>query len=320
MAVADHGGFGRAAIVLGMTQPALSRSVQIMEAEVGASLFERSKAGATPTDEARLLIQRARELLATADELNRELSLRRQTHGASQVTFGAGAYPAETVIPNALARFLQSHPRVRTRSLVRDWDELLVRLRAREIDFFVAETSTLEVEHDLHVDALGGHPMYFIGHPGHPLARRAKVGVEQVLLYPCLAQTRMPPRVLKPLLGALEDPAVRDAGRPFPALEFASLHATKMILRGSDAIAGLPLSCIAEELAGRSLVVLGREPWLTLRYGIVRLKGRTLGPAAQSLCEAIRGEDALLQRTNLRLADELRTPPARTRPGRASAH
>jgi hypothetical protein len=59
--------------------------------------------------------------------------------------------------------------------------------------------------------------------------------------------------------------------------------------------------------------VLGREPWLALRYGIVRLKGRALSPAAQSLCEAIRGEDALLQRTHQRLEDELHKRPDRGR-------
>ena len=92
------------------------------------------------------------------------------------------------------------------------------------------------------------------------------------------------------------------AGRPFPALELASLAAEKTIPRDSDAIAGLPLSNVADELAQRVLTVLGREPWFSLRYGIVRLNGRDLSSAAESLCDHIRGEDALLQQMNAQLA------------------
>ena len=67
--------------------------------------------------------------------------------------------------------------------------------------------------------------------------------------------------------------------------------------------------------------MLGREPWLALSHGIVRLKGRTLGPAAQALCESIRAEDALLARVQQRLVDELgkRPGPGRGRAGGASA-
>ena len=134
LALADHGSFGRAAAALRMTQPALSRSMKGLEAEVGAELFERSPTGAVPTDEGRLLIERARDLVRAADELDREL-LRRRVPGAGQIVLGAGPYPGETIVPAALTRFMAAHPLVRVRVVVRgDWDELLRRLRARELE------------------------------------------------------------------------------------------------------------------------------------------------------------------------------------------
>ncbi len=48
----------------------------------------------------------------------------------------------------------------------------------------------------------------------------------------------------------------RQPGRPFPAIELASLHAVKQVLLGSDAIARLTLPCVADELERGTLVVL----------------------------------------------------------------
>ena len=154
LALADHGGVGRAAAALEMTQPALTRSLRELERKAGAALFYRSRRGITPTDEGRLLIQRAVQLVAVADELDRDLA-RGRVPGSGQVTLGAGPYPAETIVPTAMAGFAMRNPLVRLRVVVRDWDELLRRLRGREIDFFVGETSTLDCEPDLDVEALG---------------------------------------------------------------------------------------------------------------------------------------------------------------------
>src|SRR5690349_904722 len=55
VAVCDHGGFSRAATVLGMAQPALTRQIQILEQEVGLSLLIRTGRGAEPTEQGRYL-------------------------------------------------------------------------------------------------------------------------------------------------------------------------------------------------------------------------------------------------------------------------
>ena len=301
LALAEHGGFGRAAAALRMTQPALSRSVKAMETAIGAALFERSATGAIPTDEGRLLIERARELVRAADELDQEL-LRRRTPGAGQIAVGAGPYPGETIVPAALSRFVAAHPLVRVRVVVRgDWDELLRRLRARELDFYVAETSTLDSEHDLDVEHLPRHPVYFVARKGHPLARRASVRAEHTFGYPFLALSRYPPRVLQPMLATRRSADARHPGSPFPALEVSSLHAVKKVLLASDAIAPLTLSCVADELARGTLAPLATEPWLFTGYGIVRLKGHAPGAAAVRFCECVREAEAALVREESQL-------------------
>lgn len=305
LALAEHGGFGRAAAALRMTQPALSRSVKVLEQDVGAMLFIRSAAGVTPTDEGRLLIHRAKELIGIADGLEGEIE-RRRVPGSGQIVVGAGVYPGETILPVALARFVLDSPLVRTRVLVRgDWDELLRRLRAREVDLFIAELSTLDSEHDLEVERLTQHPVYFVVRRGHPLAGQRSVRAEHTFAYPFLALSRFPPRALQPMLATQRESGALDRGRPFPAIEFSNLSAAKRIVSCSDAIAPFMLTSIAEEVARGELVVLGTEPWMFTRYGLVALKGHSPNPDVRKLRERLREAEEELARNELLLAATL---------------
>jgi DNA-binding transcriptional LysR family regulator len=295
LALAQHGSFGRAAVALHMTQPALSRSVKVIEAEIGSVLFYRTAAGVTPTDQGRLVIRRARELVDAADEFDREV-LRQRVGGTDLLNIGAGAYAAETLLPAALARFLPENDLVRIRISVRsNFDELPRLLRARQLDFFVAEFSTLVGQDDLDVQPLERHQGYFVGRKDHPFAGRDFVP-EVLFEYPFVALAQYPPRALQPLLALRQPVDAKRPGRPFPAIEFSSLAATKEILLKSDAIAGLMLPMVAEDLRQGSLVVLGTAPWSYIHYGIVSLKGQGQSDASKRLMSALRDADASLLR------------------------
>lgn len=296
LALAEHGSFGRAATALRLTQPALSRSIKSLEERIGTTMFDRSANGVTPTDEGRLLIQRARDLIHAADNLDLELD-RRRVPGSGQLVIGAGPYPAETIFPAALSEFVATHPRMRVRVLIRgDWDDLLRRLRARELDFFVAETSTLDGEHDLEVEPLAPHPAFFIARAGHPLVRRGTVRAEHTFAYPFVALSRLPPRLLQPMLSSLQGADADRRGRPFPAIELSSLAAVKGVLAKSDAIAPLTLPCVAEEIERGTLVVVGTEAWATSGYGLVSLKGHAPSAASRRFCECLRAAEEVLVR------------------------
>lgn len=310
LAVEQQGSFGRAAVALEMTQPALSRSIQGLEHQVGSALFERSKSGTRLTDVGRLLVRRAREVVHAADELEREI-VQPRVPGAGQVTVGAGPYPGETIVPSALSRFIAAHPLIRAKVLVRDWDELLRRLKGREIDFFVGEISTLDDEPDLEVEPLGDQPTYFVARRGHPLARRAVVKTEMLFNHPFVLLSRIPPRSLQPLLEARQRGTAR-AERPLPAIEVGNLAALKRIVQGSDAITALSLQCVAPELANGSLVLLSTESWMRLSYGIVRLKGPPPATAIEALFGLLREAEAANAREEAKLASRYSAPSTPT--------
>lgn len=294
--LAELGSFARAAVVLNLSQPALSRSMQALERQLGGALFLRSSAGVLPTDLGRVLVQRARELVQMADEL--EMALHSKgAQQSGQLCVGSGPYPIETVITPALTRFIAGHPLVSVRLLSADWDQLLQRLRARELDFFVAEISTLSHEADLLVEALPEHALYFVGRVGHPLLSggQRSVSPEEALAFPFAAPARIPPRLLAPMLAAKAKlPDSLAAARPFPSIECNVVAAVKRIVAGSDTLSALTLSCLADELADRRLALVGAQPWMTLRYGLVSLKDRPLSTPAQRLRELIIAAEAEL--------------------------
>jgi DNA-binding transcriptional LysR family regulator len=185
------------------------------------------------------------------------------------------------VLADALARFVAAFPGIFVRLMVRDWDELLRRLRAREIEYFVAEVSTLGSESDLEVEPLQPHQTFILARRGHPLAGRGPLGLAACFAFPIASLSRIPPRALEPIQAAQS--RARNPKRPprvVPALEFGSLDGVKRIVLASDALMVAPLSCVEQELENGMLLPLGTEPYLDVRYGIVKLRTQSLTEGA----------------------------------------
>jgi DNA-binding transcriptional LysR family regulator len=287
LALAEHGSFARAAMAVGLSQSALSRSIQSVEREAGSQLFIRTASGVEPTDSGRVFIARIQQIVQLTEDLDRDLVGDRGLQ-RGQLHVGAGPFPAQSMLTDALAQFVADYPRIVVRMMMRDWDELVRRLRAREIEFFVAEYSTLGGETDLDIEPLDMHPMLTYARHGHPLAARAPVSFEDGFAYPYASLTRIPPRVLEPIRAAQRRmPDAFVAQRVFPALEFNALEAIKRIALGSDALIVAPPSCVVTELESGELVAIGSEHFLALRYGIVKLRTQPLSAAAARFREYV---------------------------------
>lgn len=298
----EHGSFVRAAAALHISQPALSRSIQALERSFGSDLFLRSSGGVVPTDVGRLYLERARDLLRMADELDRE-AVAHGTLSAARLAVGGGPYPAESFLGEAVARFVAQYPRVSVQLHTRVWDELLRSLRSRELDFFVAETSTLAHEPDLDIVPMPTqHSVYFVAREGHPLAGRGNATAADVLRWPFATPSRIPPRVLDPILAAHRAASRQgEPAPPFPSIQCNSLAPIRRILATSDTVAGSILSCIKQDLESGALVLLGTEPWLHLQYGIVTLRGRPWTQAAERFRAFVLEAEAAMAREEERL-------------------
>jgi DNA-binding transcriptional LysR family regulator len=318
IALAEHGSFARAATALGLSQPALSRSIQSVEREIGSSLFVRTPSGVEPTDPGRVFVARIRQIVQLTEDLDRDIVSERGLQ-SGQVNVGAGPFPAQSVLAEALGRFVADYPRIVVRVMMREWVELARRLRAREVEFFVAEVSTLLGEGDLDIEPLEPHPTFILGRPGHPLTGRIPIGLADAFAYPFAALSRIPPRALEPIRAIQRKwPDLPATQQVFPALEFNSLDAVRKIVLGSDALMVVPLTCVADELERGRLVVLGHESFLEVRYGIVRLRSQPLTVAGARFRDYVIEAERALTATEQTLIERWRPRPAS--PAAATGH
>jgi len=239
-----------------------------------------------------VLALRARQVVQMAEEVEQEV-LSNRTLRTGQLCVGTGPYPIETIITPALTRFISTHPQVSVRLQLADWDVLLPRLRSRELDFFVAEISTLHRDPDLVVAPMSVHALYFVGRRDHPLARRTGVTAVDTFAFPFAAPARIPPRLLAPMLSAKTKSAdAASVARPFPSIECNVVSAVKRVVEGSDTLTALTLSCMATELHDRRLTLIGSETWMSVHYGVVSLKDRPMSSAAARLHQFVLDAEA----------------------------
>jgi DNA-binding transcriptional LysR family regulator len=129
------------------------------------------------------------------------------------------------------------------------------------------------------------HPIYFFARAGHPLARSNEpVRAADVLAWAFASPSRIPPRLLEPLLAAHREGSSRSSTtRPFPAIECNGLATVKRIVASSDAVSASILPCIAEDLDSGRFVLLATTPWMILDYGVVSLRDRPWTQTAETL-------------------------------------
>lgn len=293
-ALAEHRHFGRAARALDLTQPALSRSIVQLERQVGARLFERNAMGIEPTDAGSLLLDRAVELLTRADDLGREMASL-QGRGAGALRIGAGIYPAEILVGDALAGLLKRRPDIQARVVVENVLQLMPLLRRRELDLVVGDATQFADDPEFIITALAPRQGYFVCRAGHPLLKQPLPTLKDITAFPLVFTGRLAPRILGPIVAASRRTGGAGDLRSPPSVACESIAMMKSIVAGSDGIAILPLGAIGPEVGSGRLAVLPLvEPWLRANFAILRLARRTPPPSSELFVQlALRTDEEL---------------------------
>ena len=197
LAVVREGTLSGAARSLGLTQPTVGRHIDALEAQLGVSLFNRSRAGLLPTDAALALVPHAESMGHAADALIRTASGEAsEARGSVRLTVSE-LLGVELITP-LLSSFFAAHPRIAVELLLSSRTEDLGR---READIAVRlfrPTQAALVARRLGVLSFGlhAHPSYLAAR-GVPrslddLARHALIGFDSEALRRRLAMPGMP--------------------------------------------------------------------------------------------------------------------------------
>ena len=175
VAVAETGGFVRAAQRCGVTQPSLSQQIRKLEGELGRPLFDRSSRGAVPTEAGRALLPRAQRILAEVRETINGVQADVEM-GRGPLSIGAIPTIAPYLLPPVLSGFLKQNPGCELTVREDLTDRLIEAVVGHELDAAIMSTP---VDHPaLNVEVVGRERLLVVAPADSPLPER--LGVEDL--------------------------------------------------------------------------------------------------------------------------------------------
>jgi len=286
VALADQGSFGRAAQAVHLSQPALSRSIDTLEEGLQARLIDRAYGTVRFTQAGELVLARARELLADAAQIERDV-LQLEGLAIGSLAVGLGPFAAGTLGRMALSLMAQRHPQLLMRMEVADTASLCERLHRRQLDLFIADTRDLNKQPGLKLARLPDVPVSFFVRPKHPLLRLKQVTLESLMDYP-VAGPRLPAEVAAQFdrqarhgKGGKSGKGVKGGDRSLFNVSCDDAGTLRHLAFTANAAILAPLAPAPGHETGAlvPLPVAGLTGMQT-HYSLVTLAGRTLSPAA----------------------------------------
>lgn len=293
--LAEQRNFRKAAEVLNLTQPALSRSIQSLESELGVQLFDRSHGTVEPTAFGRLVVDRARGILLGVAELEHEIELL-QGLGTGTLEVSLGPYPSALSGQLAVARLLADHPDIQCHVRVASFSGVADDVEAGRCEVGIADLG-IPSERGLVTESLTQRQTFFFARPQHPLAARKRPALEDMLRYPWAgirAPARMNPYL--PTDGGRAGRWDRRTGEFVPALEVDMVSDVLVLARESDVLAIATFTMVEKDLSEDQLAVVRfTPPWLRLGYGFISRPNHTLSPVTTEFMDIVREIEAELE-------------------------
>ena len=270
VAVADHGGFSAAAEHLHITQPAVSKRIALLEASLDARLFDRLGRQVLLTEAGRLLLPRARQMLAEADAARRALDdLGRDIGG--RLSLATSHHIGLHRLPPLLRRFSALHPRAALDLRFMDSEQAYAQVLRGEAE--LALTTLGPTQPPLRSTPVWTDPLHVVVAPDHLLAGRAKVTLADLAAHPAVL-----PDAVTFTHCIVADAFARRGLSLQLRMTTNYLETIKMLAAVGLAWSVLPQTMLDAQV--RVLPIAGLK--LTRRLGYTVHGGRTLSRAAQA--------------------------------------
>jgi DNA-binding transcriptional LysR family regulator len=301
-ALGEERSFARAARILRLTQPALSRSIQDLERRTGIRLFDRKKGRVEPTDLGRIFLAHARELLGRAEALDREVAALRGS-GTGSLVIGSGTFPSSLFVATAASSFLRTNQNVCIRVVNDNWAGLVTALRDREVDFIVAVVPADDEAADFVTRPLSSRQGRFLVRPGHPLLSRRLLSLGDVVAYPIVSTSRLTVSISDRLLEMRKE---HDAKRPLVDVGCESTDMMRLIAATTDHVLLAPLGAFVDTIERGELVALPvTDPRIGATFAVMQLRARTLPPTADEFIARLVAADRSSAKMERALASRL---------------
>lgn len=274
--VVRDGSFSQAAEALFITQPAVSKRIASLEAELMTPLFDRVGRQIFLTEAGHQLLPRAEQILHTLVDIRRELSnLSGEIIG--RLSMGTSHHIGLHRLPPVLKDFSKQHPQVDLDIRFISSEKACQAVEQGELELGIV-TLPLQPPDQLALQLVWRDPLCFVVSADHPLAQAGKIDPATLMAHPALLPTKSTytRTLLEEALGSLP-------GEIHCSLSTDYLETLKMLTS-----IGLGWSLLPESMLADGLITLDVEGLrLERSLGIVTHRRRTLSNAARAMTERL---------------------------------
>lgn len=280
LAVVDTGSLRAAARSVGVSQPAITKSIRQLENELHVQLLQRNARGAAVTRAGKALLSRARVIQAELRKAQDDLQLLRG--GASgAVAFGIAPASCTLIVPEAMLQFRRHYPAASVRIVEGVNTALLPLVRDETLDFSIGQAPGVRLEGALKFKPLFRPELAVVGRRGHPLrfarSLRELAQASWLMFYPLGA-------------GATLEKAFGALGLPLPqAIVQCESYASALALLAKTDVLGLIIPQVMAGASGRrDLQVIAVEEAIPAPLvGLYARSDAPLTPAAAAMAQAV---------------------------------
>ncbi len=280
IAAVEAGSLRAGARVIGVTQPAMTKSIRQLEAELQVKLLERSGRGAVATQAGKSFLARARvvqaELRKAADDLQVF-----QGGAEGSVAFGVAPQVCMLLVPETLQQFRRRYPYARLRIVEGVSTALVEMVRNETLDFSIGMRAINGPGAAMRFRPLFRPQLVVAGRKGHPLAAatslRDLAACSWLMYYPLGA-------------GAMLEKAFNEAGAPMPrGIVQCESYATALALLANTDTLGLLMPQMLQDPYGRQRLqrMAVREAIPAPLLGMFWRADAPLTPAANAMAQAV---------------------------------
>ena len=280
--VIEQGSLNRAAKLLQVSQPALSTSMDRLEAEVGLKLLQRGPKGIVTTRSGDILYCHARLIREEIELAERDLVQARDDNSDS-IRIGSLPSLASKIIPLALSKWRETHKEGHLQIIENAQIDLLIGLLRRDFDFVIGFTEMFDMLDGLRQRVLFRDKLCVIASPNHPLRKTENLAWTDLVKFPWISPTsRRAHTVLEHIVKTM------NVSAPHQITVCGSVSLLKSLVAETDHLALLPAHAVSEEIADERICALAFEdPALNRDIAVFFREGYEMDQTRKDLVDCV---------------------------------
>lgn len=248
--IAKYGSFSEAAKRLYISQPALTRSINVLEDQLGTRLFERTPKGVHLTETGTMLHRHAVLILNEMDTAKEELkAVLEGSYG--EVHIGAASMFANRFIDKAAANLAKRNESMRLSINIGLYEELVQQLLDGVLDVILSTSPETEYREDLVFEPLCQISSVIVAAPNHPLSKVESVEISDLVGVPWVV-------LEQPHMDSFMYSFFAEVGlaAPVSRVKTNSLEVIRSIVRQDNFVGFLPSHWVEEDVKQGLLTIL----------------------------------------------------------------